>query len=280
MRVMLAQINTTPGDFRGNFDAINVAICAAQDTEDRKKPQLIVFPELTIPGYLSQDLMYHKGFVEMNLAYLQKVVDRSANFMSPHHPYIIVGYIDRNHSGAGKPFRNMAAVIYKGQIIATYAKRLIPYYDVFDEARYFEPGTERCIVEMHGHRVGIAICEDAWNDKGSDNYNYEDNPVEDYRRFGVDTIISINSSPYVKGKAWNRIRMVAKSVDGNPIKHFIYCNQVGGQDELVFDGRSFVVRLRQGETTLVHVSKVSDKNTHEIYNLDHYESGLTSQLEN
>jgi NAD+ synthase (glutamine-hydrolysing) len=272
MKVMLAQINTTPGDFENNWHRIKNAIHYGNDD-----PDVIVFPELTIPGYLSQDLMYHKEFVDKNIEYREKLVQLS---LSVNHPYIIVGYIDHNTTGSGKPFRNMAAVIQGGKLIATYQKQLLPFYDVFDEGRYFEPGKEPCVVYMHGHKVGITICEDVWNDKGSDDYNYANNPIETYRKLGVDTIISINSSPYVEGKAWKRIQMAAKSVDRNPIKYFVYVNQIGGQDELVFDGRSFVIRAEgyTTETTLTHVSKNHLADSYETYNLKSYESGLTDNF--
>jgi predicted amidohydrolase len=202
MKVMLAQINTTPGNFSANYGFICTALREAQRIKNPYYvPDVIVFPELCIPGYLTQDLMYHEGYVEENLKYVAKVQSRSKEC----EQHLIVGYIDYNRKGSGKPFRNMAAVIHKGVIVATYAKQLLPFYDVFDEGRYFEPGLESCVIEMHGHKVGLCICEDVWNDKGSDDYNYSYNPVQVYRTLGCDTIISINSSPYVKGKAWKRV---------------------------------------------------------------------------
>lgn len=229
MKILICQTNTTPADFRGNCDQILAGI------EEGKHSDLVVFPELSIPGYLCKDIMFREGFIQKNLDWLSFVAEETAG----RRCTAIVGYIDANHSGCGKPFRNMAAVLRNGTVIATYQKHLLPFYDVFDEGRYFQPGTELTVVDI-GMRWGICICEDLWNDKGSDDYNYVDNPLESYRRIGVNNIISINSSPFVHGKPFNRARMVKASSPGT----IVYCNQYGGQDELVFDGNSFIAHDR------------------------------------
>ena len=123
MKVTLSQINTTPRDFEGNFAKIHDSIMNNRDSD------LIVFPELTIPGYLSKDLVYTNNYIERNLVYLNRVVTASRNAT---RSFIVLGYIDKNHKGIGKPFRNMAAVIKDGIIVATYQKQLLPFYDVFD----------------------------------------------------------------------------------------------------------------------------------------------------
>jgi len=232
MKTLLCQINTTPNDFTGNMDQIIAGIRHGI----KEKVDLVVLPELAIPGYLCKDMMFRKGFVEQNLDCLNRLVN---NICSGESPHVVVGYIDRNYSGEGKPFRNMAAVIKNGRIVATYQKALLPFYDVFDEGRYFQPGTDRAVVEIRGEKWGICICEDLWNDKGSDDYNYRFNPVENYRVRGICNIISINSSPFVRGKPKKRMDMVL-SIAGS-VGKVIYCNQMGGQDELVFDGNSFIV---------------------------------------
>jgi len=234
MKITLAQINTTPNDFSGNFARIHNGIEAAlKDQSD-----VVVFPELTLPGYLVKDLVYTTGFIEKNLYYLQEV----AKLTSHNDMTVIVGYIDRNYKGVGKPFRNMAAVIRDGIVIATYQKHLLPFYDVFDESRYFEPGTDICVFDIKGKRCGIAICEDCWNDKGQDDYQYLDNPVQKYRVRNIEYLFSINSSPYGQGKPARRIKMLRHITEKweNPI-NLIYVNQIGGQDELVFDGHSLVM---------------------------------------
>ncbi|MCB1643849.1 MAG: NAD(+) synthase [Pseudomonadales bacterium] len=240
MRVCLGQINTTPGDFAGNAAAIRTGIDEALAAD----ADLLVFPELTIPGYLSQDLMYHTGFIDRNLEVLRDICAYTQGKSERLH--VIVGYIERN-PGAGKPWFNKAAVITNGRIIGDYAKQLLPFYDVFDELRYFEPGTELCVVSIAGKKVGITICEDLWNDKGSDDYNYVNNPMDQYRRAGVELVVSLNSSPWVQDKLWQRLKVIAPGTEDGP--DLIYVNQWGGQDELVFDGQSFV--LSKGD--LIHL---------------------------
>ena len=231
MKVCLGQINTTPGDFTGNSDRIVQGIRAA----DEAGADVVVFPELCIPGYLSQDLMYHPDYVRRNYEVIGELCDLTKTLASDLH--VVVGHIQNNH-GAGKPFLNAASVLHHGEIKGTYHKHLLPFYDVFDELRYFQPGTELLILEIAGQRVGVAICEDLWNDKGSDDYNHLTNPMARYRDQGVEVILSLNASPYVHDKAWQRIRTIAP---GTMDLSVVYVNQYGGQDGLVFDGQSFVL---------------------------------------
>ena len=233
MKICLGQINTTPGDFAGNCLAIRRGI----DIASEAGCDLIVFPELTIPGYLSQDLLYHPEFIDRNLAVLDEVRAYTGQVAPSLH--VVVGYVERN-TGLGKPFLNMAAVLSAGETQGTYAKQLLPFYDVFDELRYFEPGDDLLILPINGQNVGVTICEDLWNDKGSDGYNYANNPLQQYRDAGVNVVLSLNSSPFVHGKTEQRMKVIAPSTEGGMT--LIYVNQRGGQDELVFDGQSFVVR--------------------------------------
>ncbi len=255
MKVCLGQINTTPGDFAGNVVAIKRGISRA----DEENCDLVVFPELSIPGYLSQDLIYHPEFIRRNTESLEELVRFSSECNSKLH--IVVGCIERN-KGAGKPFHNMAVVIANGRVVGHYKKQLLPFYDVFDELRYFEPGDELLVVTIAENKVGIAICEDLWNDKGSDDYNYHNNPMEQYRNKGVDIIVSLNSSPYVHEKPWQRLSVIAPGTE--PSLCVVYVNQRGGQDELVFDGQSFVVR----DGDLLHVSTRTTEDTFEIVDLE------------
>ena len=233
MKVCLAQINTTPGDFSGNLEKVKLGI----EVASKARADLIVFPELTLPGYLSQDLIYNPDFIERNLHALQEVVEMSADCNPNLH--IVIGYIGKN-KGFGKPFTNLAGVINRGTLTHTYQKQLLPFYDVFDELRYFEPGNELTMFDIGSVKVGLAICEDLWNDKGSDDYRYADNPLEKYRAAGVDVLVSINSSPFVHGKCQQRLdHIVPGTIDGPAV---VYVNQCGGQDELVFDGQSFVAK--------------------------------------
>lgn len=255
MKICLGQINTTPGDFDGNLAAMLTGLESASE----QQADLIVFPELSIPGYLSQDLMYHIRYVDRNLEALAKIVEASKSA----HPglHIVVGYIDRNPD-AGKPFFNMAAVVRHGAIVGTYKKQLLPFYDVFDELRYFEPGDELFIFEVAGQQVGVTICEDLWNDKGSDDYNHKTNPFAKYRDASVDVVVSLNSSPFVRGKPEQRLKVIGPgTVDGPAV---VYVNQYGGQDELVFDGRSFVIA--NGE--LLHLANRIDQDSFECVELE------------
>ena len=235
MKVCLGQINTTPGDFEENLARIRLGMAEAAV----RGADLIVFPELTIPGYLSQDLLYNPDFIARNLEVLAQVRHESRRFPGLH---VVLGYLGRN-PGTGKPFTNLAGVIADGALVCAYQKQLLPFYDVFDELRYFEAGTSTCIFELCGHRIGVAICEDLWNDKGADDYSYENNPLEQYRRANVDILVALNSSPFVHGKCAQRLAHIAPAT-GSGLT-IVYVNQVGGQDELVFDGQSFVARNRE-----------------------------------
>ncbi len=233
MKVCLGQVNTTPGDFSGNLEKVQLGIEAASQGD----ADLVVFPELTLPGYLSQDLIYNPDFIERNLLALEEVVEMSRHCKPNLH--IVVGYIGKN-TGVGKPYTNLAGVVNNGRLIHIYQKQLLPFYDVFDELRYFEPGEALTVFNIGSVKVGLAICEDLWNDKGADDYRYTDNPLEKYRAAGVDLLVSINSSPFVHGKCQQRLdNIVPATSDGVAI---VYVNQCGGQDELVFDGQSFVAK--------------------------------------
>lgn len=265
MKVCLGQINTTPGDFEGNLKAILAGATIASD----RQADVIVFPELTIPGYLSQDLMYSSRFIDRNLEALAEITE----FSKTLHPELnlVVGYIDRNE-GPGKPFFNMAAVIKAGVVVGKYKKHLLPFYDVFDELRYFEPGTELLTLDIAGQHVGITICEDLWNDKGSDDYNHKTNPFERYRSAGVDVVLSLNSSPFVLGKPEQRLNVIGPGTVNGPT--VVYVNQYGGQDELVFDGCSFVIKNGK----LVHLSSGIDNDTFEMVDLAADTNDLNPQL--
>ena len=231
MRVCFGQINTTPGDFEGNLGAMLKGMRAAVDGGST----LIAFPELSIPGYLSQDLLYQPRYIERNLHTLKQLCAETEN-EAFRDLYVVAGYIEPN-AGAGKPFFNAAAIVRNGEVVANYRKQLLPFYDVFDEARYFEPGEDLAVLDIEDRKVGFTICEDLWNDKGEDYYAADRNPYARYRKAGVDMLVSINSSPFVQGKPEDRLRRL---VGDDEQLTLVYVNQWGGQDELVFDGQSFV----------------------------------------
>ena len=193
----------------------------------------------TSPGYQIRDMIYDDNFIVKNLRELQKVINHSIGL----RPVVVVGYVDWNSTKT--KYRNMVAAIQGGVVVGHYQKHLLPFYDVFDEGRYFETGTELTIVEICGHKWGLLICEDIWNDKSDNGYRYEDRPVQLYQEMGIDKFICVNSSPYTHGKSIHRQNMLKEickeSTSGDNNKScIIYVNQVGGQDELVFDGRSCI----------------------------------------
>lgn len=271
MKVLMCQINTTPGDFEGNVKKIKDGITHGFVNG----VDLIVFPELSIPGYSVKDMIYEQGFVDRNLDALTEICSYydietlTYKGVGQKSPTVVVGYIDHNRTGTGKPFHNMAAVIKDGRVDATYKKQLLPFYDVFDEGRYFEPGKELTVIEVAGSKFGIIICEDGWNDKGMDDYNYRVCPLERYREIGIHNIISINSSPFVVGKPQKRVQMFeGSSKDGV----FIYVNQIGGQDELVFDGHSFICEYGR---TVSYISLIDPANrTYRLFDSKDDESKL------
>ncbi|MFT4712963.1 MAG: NAD+ synthase (glutamine-hydrolyzing) [Candidatus Azotimanducaceae bacterium] len=261
MKICLGQINTTPGDFAGNLAALKKGV----DVASTAQCDFVVFPELSIPGYLSQDLLYRPGFIDQNLAVLEELREYTAEQCDGLH--VVCGYVTRN-LGIGKPFHNVAGILKEGKLIGEYRKQLLPFYDVFDELRYFEPGDDLLIVEILGKKVGIAICEDLWNDKGSDDYVYENNPLEQYRAEQVDVVLSLNSSPFVHGKSWQRLEKITpgavrtKEADSKDLT-IVYVNQRGGQDELVFDGQSFIVKGRD----LLHLSEGVFEDTFDVVDI-------------
>ena len=254
MKICLGQINTTPGDFLGNLEAMKKGI----DIASSEQCDVVVFPELSIPGYLSQDLLYRPRFIDRNLAVLEELKQYTTKQCDGLH--VVCGYVTRN-TGRGKPFYNVAGVIREGELLGEYRKQLLPFYDVFDELRYFEAGSELLTFEVLGEKVGIAICEDLWNDKDSDGYSYENNPFAQYRAQDIDIVLSLNSSPFVHDKHWRRLEKIAP---GTKDLTLVYVNQRGGQDELVFDGQSFVVR--NGD--LLHVSEQVFDDSFDVVDLD------------
>ncbi len=213
----LCQINTVVGDLDGNVERV----VAAYEQADAAGCDLAVFPELAITGYPPEDLVLKPAFVGANRAALDKVAARTAGCVA------VIGFVD-----ADRDLHNAAAVCHEGRVLGTYRKRLLPNYAVFDEQRYFVPGDEPLLLyEIAGIKVGIAICEDVWSPEG---------PIAEQSNGGAELVVIPNGSPYFEERQLDRERMVAtRAEDAHcPI---VYVNQVGGQDELIFDGASFVV---------------------------------------
>jgi NAD+ synthase (glutamine-hydrolysing) len=217
IRVALCQLNTVVGDLDGNVDRI----LAAYDEAEAAGCDLAVFPELAVTGYPPEDLVLKPAFVAANRAALDKVASRTGRCVA------VVGFVD-----ADRDLHNAAALCTGGHVVGTYHKRLLPNYAVFDEQRYFVPGEEPLrLYEIAGVKVGLAICEDVWSPEG---------PIAEQSAGGAELVVIPNGSPYFAGRQVDRERMVAtRAEDAHcPI---VYVNQVGGQDELIFDGASFVV---------------------------------------
>ena len=233
LKIAIAQINPVIGDFKGNTEKIlEFAGKAASSSE---KPELIVFPELSICGYPPMDLLDHNEFVNSNLRALSEIQHRA-----PENIGIILGHVDKNKSYAGKRLLNTVSVIKDGRIIFSQAKTLLPTYDVFDEARYFEPALERKILNWNGANIGIAICEDIWwETEPSAGVRYPVDPVKDLLDMGASLIIVPSASPFYSGKHKIRYKLISGIGKSSGVG-VVYVNMVGGNDSLLFDGESMV----------------------------------------
>ena len=219
LRVALCQLNTTVGDLDGNVACILSALAEAKS----QGAQLAVFPELSITGYPPEDLLLKPGFVDDGLEALAKAVAATDGCAA------MVGFVDRDDAGR---LYNAAAFCRDGAVESVYRKRHLPNYSVFDEERYFEPGTNgSAVVEIAGVRVGVAICEDVWWPAG---------PLAGMPAAGAEVVVILNASPYYARRIEDRQRMLdARAAEARcPL---VFVNQVGGQDELVFDGGSLAV---------------------------------------
>lgn len=226
MKIGLAQINPTVGDLRGNFEKI----LAAYQHLSSLGADLVLAPELATTGYPPQDLVFKSRFVPQNIEAVEKL-HRSIGEVP-----LLVGYVERNLE-RGKPFYNAAALLERGRPIRKSFKTLLPTYDVFDEDRYFEPGCGGEIFAIAGRRVGVTICEDIWTQSYLPRALYEMELVGALAKKGAEIIVNLSASPFTLGKSKLRREMVGAlaSTHGCAI---VYCNVVGGNDELVFDGGS------------------------------------------
>jgi NAD+ synthetase len=231
MRIALAQINPTIGDLRHNVRKHLDFITRAKDAG----AALVVFPEMSLIGYPPKDLLLKSQFIDDNLRALNLVAARVSGIDA------IVGYAERNTQAIGRPLHNAAAVLRDGRIVSRHFKTLLPTYDVFDESRYFEPGLKsdrNQLIHIGETPVGLSICEDLWNDeKFIPRRLYHQNPIADLSAAGAALMINASASPFVAGKHDFRLKLFGGQAKefGRPL---IWVNQVGGNDELVFDGNS------------------------------------------
>lgn len=245
MKIALAQLNPTVGDFKGNTARILDSAKHAGDSG----ADLVVFPELAIPGYPPQDLLEDDNF----LAHCQRSLDTIAQATAqPGMPAILCGTALASATRPGKRARNVAALCYDGKVQFIQQKMLLPFYDVFDEQRYFQPAESQSLVEFRDEVLAITICEDAWNDKDFwQERFYPNDPVE---RLLTSTLhgrkpsllLNISASPYWEGKQQVRRNMIGAIAKRHGVPA-VMSAQVGGNDSLLFDGASFVVN-REGET--------------------------------
>ena len=228
MKIAIAQINPIIGDFEYNF----VRIKSFSEKAVALSCDLVVFPELVVSGYPPRDLLERNDFIEANLACLNRLVDSIRGIG------IICGFVEKNLSGKGNSLYNAAVLFEDGNIVHRAFKRLLPTYDVFDERRYFEPGTECAPFSYKGHSLGLSICEDVWNDKDVFQKSiYTIDPVSLMVGKGADLIINISASPFYMGKEVFRQEML-RSIARKYCVPLVFANQVGGNDGLLFDGIS------------------------------------------
>ena len=233
MRIALGQINSTVGDLAGN-----VALCVrfAKDAAARGA-ELIVFPELCITGYPPRDLVEKRSFVGQSEAALQLLAQSTRDLPLA----LIAGYVGQSSVPTGKQATNSAAILRGGEILMRQTKILLPTYDVFDEARNFVPGETQTLWRMGCQNVALTICEDAWNDKQFWRHRlYTRDPVDELIARGGTLAISINASPFWLGKRALRLEMFGAMARRHKVP-FVVVNQVGGNDQVVFDGSSFVM---------------------------------------
>lgn len=228
MRVLAAQLNPIIGDLEGNTNKILKAIATAKE----HAIDIVLFSELALTGYPPEDFLLLPHFMDSVEAHLKKIVDASSGIT------VILGTPRRNSDNMEKPLLNSAAIITDGKIVGYQDKILLPTYDVFDERRYFEPCKDSKIWMINGKRVGITICEDIWTDRDMIKYtSYLRDPVAELKPFKIDLMLNLSASPFSLGHLSNRLSACSRAAKmlRCPV---ILCNQVGGNDSLIFDGYS------------------------------------------
>ncbi len=226
MKIGLAQINPTIGDFQGNAKKLVNAYREALD----KGAELVVSPECSLIGYPPRDLLFKSRFIPQSKVVLEEMAKEVGRVP------LLVGYAEKS-DGVGKPFFNSVAILHEGKVVGRRDKTLLPTYDVFDERRYYKPAEENLIWEFKGEKVGITICEDIWTDEYLHRPLYKKNPVESLVEQGADLIVNLSASPFSLGKQERRAGLLSSVAleAGLPL---FYCNSLGGNDQLIFDGGS------------------------------------------
>jgi NAD+ synthase (glutamine-hydrolysing) len=230
MRVTIGQINTTNGDYEGNTERILRAIEQAK----RDKSDLVVLPEVAVQGYMSFDWFLDRDVARSALAPLDRIVQATEGLTA------IVGTVRPTPPGAARRLYNSAAVIRNRELVGFADKTLLPEYDVFDDPRYFEPSPQRHLFELDNRRIGVAICEDFWNDKTYWRERlYPNDPAEELIHMGADVLVSINASPFNKAKMGIRCSMVTHRAKAENLP-IVFVNLIGANDGIIFDGASII----------------------------------------
>jgi NAD+ synthase (glutamine-hydrolysing) len=230
MKIASGQINTTVGDLAGN----EARIRTAYDRGVKAGADLVVLPELATTGYPPRDLLLQKSFIADNLSVVERLAKATGK------TGLVVGYVGRNESRPGRPFTNAVALLQHGKVVAARTKTLLPTYDVFDEDRYFESAQDNTPVPFNGTQIGLTICEDIWNDEDFwADRRYRRDPAQELVSAGARLILNVSASPWHLGKNMLRRDMLSHLASRShcPV---VYCNLVGGNDELIFDGTSLV----------------------------------------
>ncbi|MDP2903225.1 MAG: NAD+ synthase [Methylovulum sp.] len=222
LKIAIAQTNFLVGNINANIDNI---VNAAVHARDALGADMIVFPELTITGYPAEDLLLRADFIAAANNALYQLADRITDIA------LVVGFPEQD----GDKLYNSAAVLNQGAIIACYRKQALPNYGVFDEQRYFDAGQQACVFEFNGSFIGLTICEDVW----------QGGIIDASKQAGADILLTLNASPFNLGKSHQREAIICKQVKAAQIP-LVYVNQIGGQDELIFDGASFVTDAQGG----------------------------------
>jgi len=241
MQVYIAQLNPKIGDLLHNTDKIINAIQRAR----LEKAEIIVFAEAAISGYPPEDLLLYDDFINKMENELDRIIEASKDL------FIVVGVIRRNPSKKGKQLMNSAAVIYDKKLLGYKDKTLLPAYDVFEERRYFEPGQEQKIFDYKDKKIGILVCEDAWGHANDTYAKYDIDPVVELKKLNPDLVINLSASPYYYQKKDVRIDIFSKAAKTLQCP-LVMCNQVGANDQLVFDGHSMYFN---NEGKLVSIAK-------------------------
>ncbi|MGK7887058.1 MAG: NAD+ synthase [Crocosphaera sp.] len=275
MKIAIAQLNPIIGDIENNAKNIyNAAQIAVE-----RKAELLLTPELSLCGYPPKDLLLNDSFIEILWTELEQLSKKI-----PKNIAVLVGTVIENPNAyyeGEKPLFNSIVLIENQAIKQIFHKRLLPTYDVFDEDRYFEPGKESNFFQLSSNiphtkplKIGVTVCEDLWNDEEFwGKRNYENNPIQDLVKYGVDLVVNLSASPYSIGKQKIRESMLKHSAKRYQVP-IIYTNQVGGNDDLIFDGNSFAVSRKgeislraKGYQTALEVIEY-DQNTQDLQNSD------------